>query len=198
MYKQARDAPDRLIKLAEWLLRDHTPEQYKLAREQFNTYDMPDTDRAALFLYLNRSCFNGLWRVNKRDHFNVPAGNHRCFLPSDLIRAAQIPLQRAAFANANYIAQLQLARHGDLVYLDPPYEGTFQGYTRESFNTAELLYVATALQHMGCHVVISNSDTPLVRKLFSQWTIQELQRPNTVGAKTSGHTTELLISGGPF
>lgn len=137
--------------------------------------------RAAWFLYLNRTCYNGLWRVNSKGGFNVPMGsykNPRIADPEKLRRASKA-LKRARIVCADFESVLTRMRPrpvlGDLVYFDPPYvplskTSQFTSYTKEDFTGEDqrrLARLTEALDQKGVRVILSNSETPLIRSLFA-------------------------------
>ena len=166
-----------------------------------------DAEMAAWFVYLNRSCFNGLYRVNRKGRFNVPFGrytNPRLCDPENL-RACSAALLRADVGVAPFEAVLDRAERGDFVYFDPPYvplsaTSSFTSYTSNGFDMASherLRDVAVTLRSRGVHVLISNSSAPFVRNLYSGFRIDEVYASRSVNSKASarGKIVELLISG---
>lgn len=132
--------------------------------------------RAARFIYLNKTCFNGLWRVNSKGEFNVPFGkskNPSLFIEENL-RTCSNRLKGATITNVSFEKAISRARKGDLVYFDPPYiplsaSASFSAYAKEGFgqNEQELLAeTILKLNNKGVFVLLSNSDTPLTRKIF--------------------------------
>ena len=137
--------------------------------------------RAAWFLYLNRTCYNGLWRVNSKGGFNVPMGSYKNprILDRERLIAASRALRHAKIVCADFEVALTRSnprpKLGDIVYLDPPYvpisaTSQFTAYTKEDFTEEDqrrLARVVHALVDRGVRVILSNSDTPLARGLFS-------------------------------
>ncbi len=173
-------------------------------------------DRAAAFLYLNRACFNGLWRVNRAGQFNVPMDTTRTEIAFDLdnLRAAAETLKRAHIRSGGYretlapIAGWSAAR-GDLVYFDPPYDpvsetASFTGYAAGGFTRDDqraLASYAYTLQRRGVAVMLSNSDTPFVRSQYLEadgWRVDVVSRRGTMNSKPGkrGRVPELIITGG--
>lgn len=137
-------------------------------------------EHAARFLYINKACFNGLWRVNRAGRMNVPANDlvltperaeeTNAILDEPNLRACALALANTRLFSVDYTDAVRDVRAGDLVYFDPPYDGTFSAYTSEGFDAddhAALSAVARDLVKIGARVVISNSDTPLVRSLYA-------------------------------
>ena len=171
-----------------------------------------DVERAARFVYLNKTGFNGLYRVNRSGRFNVPFGRHARpprLYDRDNLLAVGAALRDATLEVAPFEAVLARAVKGDFVYCDPPYQplsrtASFTGYTQGSFSSADqerLAAVARDLGRRGCVVVISNSDTPEVRALYAGFRTRRLlvARPINSRADRRGAVGELLIanSGGP-
>ena len=159
-------------------------------------------------IYLNKTCFNGLWRVNKAGKFNVPMGNYGnpriCDGPG--IRRASIALQNTRITTHNFERTWQRAKAGDVVYFDPPYlpaseTASFRSYTRDGFtmeNQEDLADLALCLAESGVTVILSGADTPETRKLYLERgflveSVQSLRRINS-DAEKRGLVGELLIT----
>lgn len=141
---------------------------------------IPDDDiaRAARFIFLNKTCYNGLWRVNRDGLFNVPfdkekTGKTSLFSHENLIACSE-RLQGATIRHCGFEKAVSKASRGDLVYFDPPYipltpTSSFSSYSMEGFgleNHKELAGTIRDLTRRGVYVLFSNSDTPLTRKIF--------------------------------
>lgn len=164
---------------------------------------MTDIEKAARTVFLNKTCFNGLYRVNKSGGFNVPFGNYKkpaICRPNDL-RAASALLKGKKFLNDDYKTVLRKhAREGDLVFLDPPYlpiseYADFKRYTKEQFyeeDHRELAAEVQRLHEMGCTVILTNSNHPLVHELYSNFNIEVVSTKrhiNCNGSKRTGEDT---------
>lgn len=172
----------------------------------------PDTLRApqaaARMLFLNRTCFNGLYRVNRRGEFNVPFGDYRnpTLCDESNLRAVALRLSGADLRVASVFDVAQEARRGDLVYLDPPYDpvsptASFTAYTAAGFGRAEQERLATlfrALARRGVHVVLSNSDTPFIRELYRDFCVEQVFARRAINRRAEGRgpVPELLITVG--
>jgi DNA adenine methylase len=165
-----------------------------------------DIERAAMFILLNRTGFNGLWRVNRKGEFNVPPGKYKNPLICDSSNLENVSnaLARATIFADDYRNVTQNAQNGDFIYLDPPYQplndtSYFTAYTADGFDNraqSQLAEVFRRLNSRGCLLLLSNSDTPFIRALYSDFSIKEVdvQRAiNCKGLKRTGHK-ELLIS----
>lgn len=131
-------------------------------------------ERAARFLYLNRFCFNGIWRTNKRGEFNVPYGGERSgqLPPLEALTSASKLLSRAKLVAGDFTNVVKLARAGDFVYLDPPYTTSkrrvFREYTEKEFRQEDVLRVREALltlHRAGASFVLSYADCPEARAI---------------------------------
>lgn len=161
--------------------------------------------RASRFIFLNRTCYNGLYRVNRQGRFNVPFGSYVrptiCDEPT--LRAATRALRAATLRCADFDDTLDLASRGDLVYLDPPYHplnvtSSFTSYFKDPFGEDEQRRLADTyrrLDRRGCQLMLSNSDTPLVRSLYSRYRLVPHQARRAISCKADGRgpVGELLI-----
>ena len=178
----------------------HGKEYYLKIRKNGHTCEDP-VKLAARFIYLNRTCFNGLYRVNKSGQFNVPIGSYvnPSICNEDNLRAAAEVLAKAVIKMCPF--EKINPEAGDLVYCDPPYDETFTGYTGNGFDTAD----QTALRNRclewidkGASVILSNSDTRLIRGLYDigeEFDVREVQAPRNINCKGNGRAkvVELLI-----
>jgi DNA adenine methylase len=185
---------------------------YDRARYEEVRSDRPDTSltRAARFIYLNRTCFNGLYRVNRLGEFNVPFGRYKdpvicdpenIRAVSSLLRDVKIVL--AGLAQGPHVK----AGKGDAVYFDPPYApksrtSSFTSYTSEGFGEAQHRVLAEQFRSLGAagaRVVLSNSDVPLVHELYSSFDMDRLTGSRSVGGPASYRKPagEVLVFHGP-
>jgi len=158
--------------------------------------DLDEIARAARLIYLNRTCFNGLYRVNRNDEFNTPYGHYRnpTLVPEKSLRDASAALQHVTLTAAGYREACANAGPGDLVYLDPPYvpvgeHADFRRYHREQFRDddhEELARLFKELDARGCHVRLSNAYTPFVLDLYADWTIHEVTTRRAINSNGSG------------
>jgi DNA adenine methylase len=206
----AADAAGTIRRLA--LHRDaHDQAHYYQVRARWNDRSVSWTpiDRAAAFIYLNRTCFNGLWRVNRRGLFNVPMGRYAKPLICDppALTAAAAALARAEVRCADYRAAVADAGKGDLVYFDPPYDpltptANFTSYTGDGFGPAQQAELAALVRELagrGCHVLVSNSDTPRVRALYRGLRIDRVRCPRAINSDAArrGDVDEVIVVAGP-
>lgn len=185
----------------------HDESHYYQVRAQ-RPADLDEVARAARLLYLNRTCFNGLYRENSRGEFNVPMGRYkspRIFHPEGLA-AANRALAGASLSCAAYLEVEQVAEKGDLVYLDPPYHplnptSSFTSYTQFDFSGEDQVRLAEMFSRLcekGVKVLLSNSDAPLIRELYRGYEQVEIRAARAINSKADARQkiTELLIVGG--
>jgi DNA adenine methylase len=204
-YTMVRDRLDDVITQLDRLARAHDAVRYYRVRERYNTCDMDSPERAATFIYLNKTCFNGLHRVNRRGEFNVPAGRYKNprILDEEGLRSASRALGQATIKHSGFESLLGLARPGDFVYLDPPYEpvsrtASFTSYAEDGFGQEEqrkLRDVFAELSRRGCRCMLSNSDVPFVRDLYSAFRIDVVAAPRAINcdATRRGLVSEVVV-----
>ncbi|MFU0445253.1 DNA adenine methylase [Pseudocitrobacter faecalis] len=159
-------------------------------------------EAAARFLYLNRHCFNGVCRYNKRGEFNVPYGKYKKpYFPKDEILAFSEKAKRATFLCASYAETLDLVRDGDVVYCDPPYlteSENFTAYHSSGFNHLDQGRLSRKLRKLatkGVSVVASNADLESVHYLYAGFEAVKVNAPRSVGAAAASQKTaaELIL-----
>lgn len=159
--------------------------------------------RAAQFIYLNKNCFRGLFRVNKQGHFNVPYGayNRRYYDPNVLAAAAAL-LENCEIQTSDFEAALLGISSSDFVYLDPPYYklggySDFNRYTSEQFRESDQLRLSSVCNELDRNSVRwaqSNSDTPFIRSLYKQFRIMEISARREINLNSQNRNViELLI-----
>jgi DNA adenine methylase len=206
-YQVVRDQLHALMKrLDEHLEQFRThgePYYYETRRHHHPTGPV---ERAARMIFLNKTCYNGLWRVNGKGQFNVPIGSYRPERVS-LYDEANLSLASAALQNVDLRVQdfrktVNQAQPGDFLYVDPPYyplsrTANFTSYTQEDFGPKEqeeLTQHLTKAGERGVLVMLSNSDTPQTRDLYRGFTLHSVQARRAVncdGAKR-GRISELV------
>jgi len=194
-------------------LRDHEP--HKQDRDYYyelRAWDRSpdyarrsDVERAARFLFLNRVCYNGLYRVNRQGQFNVPFGRHRnpTICDEENLWAVHRALQGVTLLVGDFERCLDLAAPGDFAYLDPPYHplsetAHFTSYTARDFGAQDqrrLARLFRALDRRGCHLMLSNSNTDLVRELYAGYEQVPILAARAINARATGRGAigELLI-----
>jgi DNA adenine methylase len=161
--------------------------------------------RAARTIYLNKTCFNGLYRVNSKGKFNVPFGSYKnpLICNAENLRAVSFAIRDAEILCDDFAKCLEFVKRNDFIYFDPPYQplsktSSFTSYTKNSFNETEqqrLCNVFKELDKQGCKVMLSNSDTPFIRKLYKNFRIEVVYAKRAINCKASGRgaITELVI-----
>jgi DNA adenine methylase len=170
-----------------------------------DTQRMTDVDRAARFVFLNRTGYNGLWRVNSRGVFNVPYGRYKDpkIVDADRLRAAARALARAELLHADFGDALRDLHRSDFVYFDPPYvpvskTAAFTAYAREGFGPREqerLASVMRELKKRGVRALLSNAGTESARELYKGFRVEEVRAPRAINSVASkrGEVGELLV-----
>ena len=205
VFQQVRDNPDDLMNA----LDRHYP--HRNNREYFDRIRAEDpsklsaAERAARATFLNKTCYNGLYRVNSKNQFNVPFGRHKnpVLYSRENIMAASRALKGKIVTTADYRAICEYARSGDFIYLDPPYQplsstASFTSYTRDAFDEKdqeELCGVFKSLDQKSCKVMLSNSATELIHSLYDGYHIVRVRATRAINCKPSrrGVLEELLI-----
>lgn len=202
IYRSVQCEPDSVIAALREHKQLHSEEHYYATRAQVPA---SDTDRAARIIYLNRTCFNGLYRENSRGEFNVPMGRYTNPLICDEanLHAASRALSKAKLHCRGFQEAAKDVKAGDFVYFDPPYDplsatSVFTSYHQDNFGTDEQRQLAETfrtLHERGAKLLLSNSDTPLIRALYADFTIEEVQATRNVNSRADrrGKITELLV-----
>lgn len=208
MYLQVRDNVERVInELAKFdCLHEGDPEPkllYYDIRKDFNKCLGSNTPtQAARFIYLNKHCFNGLYRVNSKGEFNVPFNGKlsgRSFDPDQLRELSSI-LKNARILNTDFEAAVQDASVGDFVFFDSPYAPitatSFTDYTKEGFSYEDhvrLAKVFKELTNRGCYCMLTNHDTPLIRELYKDYKIEVVDVRRSINRKGDSRTGKEVI-----
>lgn len=201
VYQQVADAPEAVI--AE-LGKLHNDEQEFYRIRALDPAKLEPAAAAARTIYLNRTCYNGLYRVNRQGKFNTPFGNYKNprIVDVDNIMAASALLKRATILSLDYKELLHAhARRGDFVFLDPPYlpvsqYSDFKRYTKEQFyeeDHRELAEEVRRLERVGCHVVLTNSIHPLVTELYSGYKLETRSTRRFISCDATKRTGEDVI-----
>lgn len=174
VYRCVQEQVEELIVLLEAHRLRHCKEYYYEVRQQSKSTEL---ERAARLIYLNKTCFNGLYRENSQGNFNVPIGTYKNpqIFDSTLLRSVSATLRSTQFAVRPFEEVLSQARNDDFVYFDPPYHplsptSSFTAYSRYSFKEDDqvcLRDVFAELAGRGVKVMLSNSDCPFIRDLYS-------------------------------
>lgn len=197
-YKAVRDNPQEVIELLKEHFMHHNKDYYYSVRETFST-ETNDTKMASLFIYLNKTCFNALYRVNKNGDFNVPMGDYKktpFVVDENNLYAVSRALKNSRIINCSF--ELINVQSNDFVYLDPPYHNTYDSYSSGGFNEdyqMMLLNFCYAADKKGALFMQSNSDTPFIRELYKDYNIEEVfaRRSVSRNADQRKKEQELLI-----
>lgn len=202
VYRVVRDNVEELI---VDLRRHRNTREYYYAIRDTDPARLPPVVRASRFIYLNKTCYNGLYRVNRLNRFNVPFGRYKNpdIVNAAGLRAASRALQAADLRTGDFSLVLEYARPGDFIYFDPPYQplnstSRFTSYTAGSFGEGEqkrLALVFWELTRRGCLAMLSNSDTPLIRELYRGLRIETVRARRAINSRPDrrGSITELVI-----
>lgn len=204
VYRCVRDHVDVIIQQLNVHQQNHEQDYYYQIRSH-----VPEADiaRAARFLYLNKTCFNGLYRENRKGQFNVPMGRYKNpnICPDDLLHAASAALKYVTLKVSPFELVLELAHQSkDFVYFDPPYHpisatSSFTGYSRYAFREEDQIRLRdtfTLLARRGVKVMLSNSDCPFIRDLYRDFSVHTVFAARAINSKASkrGKITEVLVT----
>lgn len=199
-----REVAANVEKVIQYLKKyENTSEMFYAVREQEWT-QLPQAEAAARTIFLNRTCFNGLYRVNKQGKFNVPYGKYTNpkICDDDGLKAASETLKKAEILCGDYLLVLEhYAQPGDFIFLDPPYlpiseYADFKRYTKEQFyeeDHVELAKIIMRLQERGCYIILTNSNHPLVHELYAPFTIDVIQTKRHISCNGSTRKGEDVI-----
>ena len=206
LYQVVRDNVDELI--TDLQKHDISKEYFMEIRNIDRTEEYKNwsnVKKASRFIYLNRTCFNGMYRVNSKGEFNVPFGhykNPRILDENNLINCSNL-LRRTEIKHADFSEILKKVKKGDFVYFDPPYvplseTSSFTSYTKDGFDIDmqfKLRDVCDELDSMGVKFLLSNSDTKLVNELYENYNIKKVFASRQINANADGRgkITEVLV-----
>ena len=219
-YKTIKEQPSELVKLLQVIqdeyltLNDDKRKEYFLnKRGRFNTKALDSVENSALFIFLNRTCFNGLYRVNSKGLFNVPFGKYANpkICDEQTIFADSEILQKVEILTGDFSKTLCYANENAFFYCDPPYKplsetSSFNSYAKEEFDDNEQIRLSNfckKINSLGCNFILSNSDVKGKNKednffddIYEQFMIQRVFATRMVNAKAEkrGKLTELMIT----
>ncbi|MFA5037598.1 MAG: Dam family site-specific DNA-(adenine-N6)-methyltransferase, partial [Candidatus Izemoplasmatales bacterium] len=212
-YNCFQDKEDYLLMIEEILKhqRNHSEEYYYQIREMDRIAEftkLPNYMRAARMIYLNKACFNGLYRVNSKGFFNVPSGKYTIVNAYDetLYNNLSKYLSRSSIFinNDDFEKAVSSAKKGDFVYFDPPYDtfdekNNFTTYTKNAFGKDEqkrLAKVFKDLDNRGVKVMLSNHNTEFIRELYSEFNIKVINARRSINSVSSGRGSveEVIIT----
>lgn len=200
-YKIVRDNVEELILALNEFLNDETL-FYEI--RSLNVADLNEIERAARFIFLNKTCFNGLYRENKKGDFNVPFGRNKNVNISneEVLRNASFALSTAKIICADYKYILRrYSEEGDFVFLDPPYDAVnstsdFQRYTKDSFyddDQISLRNEVNRLVKIGSKVLSTNSNTDFINELYNVYKREVIETRRTISSKATSRKGQDLI-----
>lgn len=206
LYQVVRDNVDELI--ADLQKHDISKDYFMEIRNIDRTDEYKNwsyVKKASRFIYLNRTCFNGMYRVNSKGEFNVPFGhykNPRILDENNLINCSNL-LKKTEIKHADFSKILKKVKKGDFVYFDPPYvplseTSSFTSYTKDGFDIDmqfKLRDVCDELDSLGVKFLLSNSDTKLVNELYENYNIKKVFASRQINANADGRgkITEVLV-----
>ena len=222
-YKTIKETPIELVNHLQVIQNEYLPlneekrkEYYLRKREIFNTKSLDFVENTALFIFLNRTCFNGLYRVNSKGLFNVPFGRYANpkICDEQTIYADSEILQKVEILTGDFEETLKYATNNCFFYFDPPYKplsetSSFNSYTKENFNDKEQIRLrnfCNKIDRLGHYFILSNSDVKgknpndeFFDDLYEQFTIKRVFATRMVNANAEkrGKLTELLITNQP-
>lgn len=204
-YRVIKDNPDELI---EDLKKHKNTEEYFYKIRALNLEKLSPLERASRFIYLNKTCFNGLYRENSKGQFNVPFGKYKNpkIVDEENIKVVSQYLNTAyiKILNTDYKKVCQMAQKGDFIYLDPPYHpisktASFTKYTKYDFTEQDQIQLSEIFKELdkkGCYVMLSNSNTDFIKDLYRDYEIKEIQAHRAINSNGKGRkkaNIEVLI-----
>ncbi|HHY58388.1 MAG TPA: DNA adenine methylase [Chloroflexi bacterium] len=205
-YLAVRNRVDDVIAILRKHEANHSHDYYYHVRAaDRKMHQLTQVEKAARLIYLNRTCYNGLYRVNRKGQFNVPIGSYQApkIVFEDTLRAASRALQPANLHIRKFESVLDYAQAGDFIYFDPPYvpiskTASFTSYTLDSFsdeNQHQLAEVFGELSRRGCYCMLSNSYSPLTLNLYRDYRIETVRAIRAVNSNggARGAINEVVV-----
>jgi len=212
-YKTVQSTPKELISILEILQNeyhslensdDNKKEYYYKKREIFNNRKQSQTEHSALFIFLNRTCFNGLYRVNRKNEFNVPMGSYKkpTICDKSNILAVSEALQKVELLCGDFEQTVNYTSSNTLFYFDPPYKplsetSSFNSYAKDEFTDEEQIRLkkfCDKLDSLGHSWILSNSDNVFFDSLYADYKISRVWAIRAINCKSKGRgkLTEIL------
>jgi len=197
-YQTVRDHLNELLTALSIHQKNHDREYYYQIRSQDRdpNLTLSNIERAARTIYLNRTCYNGLYRVNRKGQFNVPMGSYKNpkILHEDILLSASTALQNSVVEPRDFQFVLDIAKPNDFIYFDPPYDplsktSSFTSYTAGNFHDVDqqrLSEVYSTLSDRGCLCMLSNSYTPFILDLYKEFRIETVRAVRAVNSDPNG------------
>lgn len=186
--------------------KEHYEDVRKVDRDKIEYNKLADYKKAARTIYLNKACFNGLYRVNSKNEFNVPFGKKNkvnTYEGQNLdVISGYLNYNDIEILSVDFEEAVKNAKKGDFIYFDPPYDSdthTFNSYTEDGFNKDEqrrLARVFKELDERGCFVMLSNHNTILVSELYKDYNFHFIEAKRNINAngKKRGKVEEVIIT----
>ena len=190
-YKMIKNHPNELMNLLDEFEAKHKqnpePFYYEIRNmdRNINWFSVDDLTKAARLIYLNKACFNGLYRVNSQGYFNVPFNKKaeiNTYEKENILNISEFLNKDVILLNGDFEEACKLAKPGDFVFLDPPYSllnnNSFEAYTKEGFGEEgqrRLSKIAHELSKKGVYVMLTNHDTKLINELYADFTIDVIE-----------------------
>ena len=201
LYRAVQSQPEVVIRESDL---PNTEEQFKEIRA-LKTYEWSEVARGSRLLYLNKTCFNGLWRTNQKGQFNVPFGHYKnpTIVNPIGIRSASRALRGVRVEHKDFAELLQEIQPGDFAYLDPPYAplsktSSFTAFGPDGFGKKEQTRLVEALKCLrarGGSALLSNSDTLETRELYKDFDVRSIEAPRSIAANgTRKSAPELIVT----
>lgn len=199
LYKQIAINPHKILKMIK---------NYKNTKDDFYKVrkNIPNNlvERACRTIFLNKTCFNGLYRVNKKGEFNVPYGNNKNtkFIDKNNLLNSSKLLKKTNILELSYeIVLNKYSKSNDLIFLDPPYlpiskYSDFKRYTKEQFyfdDHRKLAQLYSELDKKGCYLILTNSNNPEILKLYKKFNIKTLETRRSINSKGKLRTGKDII-----
>jgi len=208
-YNVVKEDPDKLIKLLEQYKENHNKENYYAVRAK-DPKQLSKLERAARFIYLNKTCFNGVYRVNSKGKFNVPMGKYKnpgIVNSKDLIEISAL-LKNVKVEIKQFHKAIENIKENDFVYFDPPYyplnkTSNFTEYTEKLFLEKEQIKLSELFKKLDAQsvkVMLSNSNVDFIKRLYKDYnqTIVQAKRRINSNARKRGTINELVITNYPI
>lgn len=203
-YKQVKENVSEVISILDSF---ENKEEFYYNIRALSPHSLSFAERAARLIYLNKTCFNGLFRVNKKGDFNVPYGKRTgLFYNRETLLGASEYMKHTEIHHLDYKDTLdKFAKRGDFIFLDPPYQpvgkfSDFKRYTKEFFyenDQIELANIFKSLVNKGCYVMLTNSDHPLILDLYKDYQIEIVKTKRLISRNPETRTgIDIIVLGG--
>jgi DNA adenine methylase len=207
-FKIVRDKPHELVEVLKKYKRRHSKDYFYKTRDT-DPNTLSDLENAARFIYLNKTCFNGLYRVNSKGRFNVPIGSYKkpSIFDSKMLLEASRLLKGTVIKVASFQKAMDAAKAGDFIYFDPPYyplskTSSFTAYTKKAFLEDEQKELANTFKNLdkrGCVLMLSNSNSDFIKSLYSKYVIKDVLAKRFINSDSSkrGAIKEIVVTNYP-